>query len=86
MIVLRKGMTMLTIHPLDRNREIKPLRVPVVYRIPTHVLALVVSAMAAVVAGVLHTTTAIADGSLVLGTVSVAFALSWINSALPARR
>lgn len=86
MIVLRKGMTMLTIHPLDRSREIKPLRVPVVHRIPTHVLALVVSAMAAVVAGVLHTTTAIADGSLVLGTVSVAFALSWINSALPARR
>jgi hypothetical protein len=41
--------------------------------------------VAAVVAGVLHSATAIADGSIVLGTVSVAFALSWINSALPSR-
>jgi hypothetical protein len=45
-----------------------------------------VSVLAAVVAGVLQTATAVADGSIVLGTVSVAFALSWINSALPARR
>lgn len=86
MIVLWKDMTMLTIHPIDRSREIKPIRIPAVRRVPTHVLALVVSALAAVVAGVLHTTTAVADGSIVLGTVSVAFALSWINSALPARR
>lgn len=86
MIGLWKDMNMLTIHPLDRNREIKPIRVPAVRRVPTHVLALVVSAVAAVVAGVLHTTTAIADGSIVLGTVSIAFALSWINSALPSRR
>jgi hypothetical protein len=54
--------------------------------VPTHRLALVVSAVAAVVAGVLQSATAIADGSIVLGTVSVAFALSWINSALPSRR
>ena len=86
MIGLWKDMNMLTIHPLDRNREIKPIRVPAVRRVPTHVLALVVSAVAAVVTGVLHTTTAIADGSIVLGTVSIAFALSWINSALPSRR
>lgn len=86
MIGLWKDMNMLTIHPLDRNREIKPLRVPAVRRVPTHVLALVVSAVAAVVAGILHTTTTIADGSIVLGTVSIAFALSWVNSALPSRR
>ncbi|MEN9804600.1 MAG: hypothetical protein RIS41_1447 [Actinomycetota bacterium] len=90
MIVLPQGMnfeaTMLTIHPLDRTREIKPVRVPMVHRVPTHRLALVVSAVAAVVAGVLQSATAIADGSIVLGTVSVAFALSWINSALPSRR
>ena len=86
MIGLWKDMNMLTIHPLDRNREIKPIRVPAIRRVPTHVLALVVSAVAAVVAGVLHTTTAIADGSIVLGTVAIAFALSWINSALPSRR
>lgn len=86
MIGLRKGMTMLTIHPLDRTREIKPVRVPAIHRIPTQILALVVSALAAVVAGVLHTTTSVADGSIVLGTVSIAFALSWINSALPTRR
>jgi len=86
MIGLWKAMTMLTIHPIDRNREIKPIRFPTVRRVPTHVLALVVSAIAAVVAGVLHTTTAVADGSIVLGTVSIAFALSWINSALPVRR
>ncbi len=78
--------TMLTIHPLDRTREIKPVRVPTFHRVPTHRLALVVSVLAAVVAGVLQTATAVADGSIVLGTVSVAFALSWINSALPARR
>ena len=77
---------MLTIHPLDRNREIKPVRVPTIHRVPTQWLALVVSAVAAVVAGVLHTATAVADGSIVLGTVSVAFALSWVNSALPSRR
>lgn len=94
MIVLTQGMTisphegptMLTIHPIDRTREIKPIRVPAVHRVRTHVLALAVSAVAAVIAGFLHTTTAVADGSIVLGTVSVAFALSWINSALPARR
>ncbi len=90
MIGLPPGMnfeaTMLTIHPLDRTREIKPVRVPTVHRVPTHRLALAVSAVAAVVAGVLHGATAIADGSIVLGTVSVAFALSWINSALPSRR
>lgn len=77
---------MLTIHPLDRTREIKPVRVPTVHRVSTHRLALVVSAVAAVVAGVIHTATAVTDGSIVLGTVSVAFALSWINSVLPARR
>lgn len=77
---------MLTINPLDRTREIKPLRTPTVHRVPTHRLAVVVSALAAVIAGVLHSTTAVADGSLVLGTVSVAFTVSWINSALPARR
>lgn len=86
MIGVRKGMTMLTIHPLDRTREIKPVRVPTFHRIPTHRLALVVSAVAAVIAVVLHTATAVADGSIVLGTVSVSFALSWVNSALPARR
>lgn len=86
MIGLWKDMSMLTIHPIDRNREIKPIRLPAVRRVPTQILAVVVSAAAAVVAGVLHTTTAVADGSIVLGTVSVAFALSWINSALPARR
>lgn len=83
---MTKGTTMLTIHPLDRTRDIKPIRVPTVHRVPTHVLALVVSAVAAVVAGILHTATSVADGSIVLGTVSVAFALSWVNSALPARR
>jgi hypothetical protein len=90
MIALRKDTTteatMLTIHPLDRTREIKPLRAPAVHRVPTRRLALVVSALAAVVAGVLQTVTSVADGSIVLGTVSVAFALSWVNSALPARR
>ena len=86
MIGFWKDMTMLTIHPIDRNREVKPIRFPAVHRVPTHILALMVSVVSAVVAGVLHTTTAVADGSIVLGTVSIAFALSWINSALPARR
>ena len=83
---MTKGTTMLTIHPLDRSRDIKPVRVPSVHRVPTYVLALVVSAVAAVVAGILHTATSVADGSIVLGTVSVAFAISWVNSSLPARR
>ena len=83
---MTKGTTMLTIHPIDRTREIEPIRVPVVHRVPTHRLALVVSSVAAVVAGVLHTATSVTDGSIVLGTVSVAFALSWVNSALPTRR
>lgn len=78
--------TMLTIHPIDRTREIKPVRVPTFHRVATHRLALVVSAMAAVIAGVLHTATSVDHGSIVLGTVSVAFALSWFNSALPTRR
>ncbi|MBU3688653.1 MAG: hypothetical protein B7C54_04020 [Acidimicrobiales bacterium mtb01] len=77
---------MLTLHPIDRNREVRPLRLGLVHRVHTRVLALVLSALAAVAAMLLSATTDVSDGSLVLGTLAVGFAASWVNTSLPARR
>ncbi|MEY3340747.1 MAG: hypothetical protein RL413_1282 [Actinomycetota bacterium] len=77
---------MLTLHPIDRNREIRPLRLDLVHRVQTRVLALVLSVVAAATAVVLSATTDVSDGSLVLGTLAVGFAASWVNTSLPARR
>ncbi len=77
---------MLTLHPIDRNREIRPIRLTVVRRVPTRVLALAMSAAAALTSGVLSATTDVSGGSLVLGTLAVGFAASWVNTSLPARR
>ena len=77
---------MLTLQPIDRNREIRPLRLDHVRRVHTRVLALVLSVIAASTATVLSTTTDVSDGSLVLGTLAVGFAASWVNTSLPARR
>jgi NAD(P)-dependent dehydrogenase (short-subunit alcohol dehydrogenase family) len=61
---------MLTLHPIDRNREIRPLRLDHVRRVHTRVLALVLSVIAASTATVLSATTDVSDGSLVLGTLA----------------
>ena len=76
---------MLTLQPIDRNREIRPLRLNHVRRVHTRVLALVLSVIAASTATVLSATTDVSDGSLVLGTLAVGFAASWVNTSLPAR-
>lgn len=81
---------MLTLHPSHHShpetRQYASIPEVRLHRISTILLASIVSVVAAVVAVVLRANTDIADPLLVVGTATVAFASSWINSNLPERQ
>jgi len=79
-------MKMLTIHPLDRQHEIRPSRLTSLRRVPTAVLGLVLSVVAAIAAVIVSTTTSVSDLAIVGATLAVGFMASWFNGNLPARR